>query len=70
MTNQRRQERSQPQANRPFRPVKDTVQAQALGATLLLPPRVDVPGGELAVIADPVGAVVGLMTWDYEETSK
>jgi len=27
MTNQRRQERSQPQANRPFRPVKDTVQA-------------------------------------------
>jgi predicted enzyme related to lactoylglutathione lyase len=40
--------------------------AQALGATLLLPPREDVPGGDLAVVADPTGAVVGLMTWDYE----
>jgi predicted enzyme related to lactoylglutathione lyase len=44
--------------------------AQALGATLLLPPRDDVPGGDLAVIADPTGAVVGLMTWEYEETSE
>jgi predicted enzyme related to lactoylglutathione lyase len=44
--------------------------AQALGAALLLPPRDDVPGGDLAVIADPTGAVVGLMTWDYEETSE
>ncbi|MGB5163709.1 MAG: VOC family protein [Woeseiaceae bacterium] len=46
------------------------VRAQALGAQLLLPPRDDVPGGDLAVIADPTGAVVGLMTWDYEETAE
>jgi len=44
--------------------------AQSLGATLLLPPRDDVPGGDLAVIADPTGAVVGLMTWNYEEATE
>ena len=58
----------------PFVRVADAADAAAralsLGATLLLPPRDDVPGGDLAVIADPTGAVVGLMTWNYEEATE
>ena len=58
----------------PFVRVADAAEAasraQALGATLLLPPRDGVPGGDLAVISDPTGAVVGLMTWDYQETAE
>lgn len=58
----------------PFVRVADAADAAAralsLGATLLLPPRDDVPGGDLSVIADPTGAVVGLMTWNYEEATE
>ena len=44
--------------------------AVALGAQLILPPRDDVLGGDLAVIADPTGAVFGVMTWDYEKAAE
>jgi hypothetical protein len=44
--------------------------ALALGAELILPPRDDVLGGDLAVITDPTGAVFGLMTWDYEKAAE
>lgn len=58
----------------PFVRVRDaagaTERALALGAELILPPRDDVLGGDLAVIADPTGAVFGLMTWDYGEAAE
>ncbi|MDH4047278.1 MAG: VOC family protein [Gammaproteobacteria bacterium] len=44
--------------------------AVALGAELILPPQDDIMGGDLVVIADPAGAVLGLLTWDYEETGE
>lgn len=45
-------------------------QALALGAELILPPWDEGPGSDLAVIADPNGAVIGLMTWDYGEADE
>ncbi len=37
--------------------------AQSLGARVLVAPRMDRHGGELAVIADPSGAPLGLLEW-------
>jgi predicted enzyme related to lactoylglutathione lyase len=58
----------------PFVRVADAADAAnralALGAELILPPRDDVLGGDLAVIIDPTGAVFGLMTWDYEKAAE
>jgi len=44
--------------------------AVALGAEIILPPQEGIMGGDLVVIADPAGAVIGLLTWDYEEVSE
>jgi predicted enzyme related to lactoylglutathione lyase len=38
----------------------------AHGGKVLLKPRQDIADGELAIIADPTGATVGLLKWDYE----
>jgi predicted enzyme related to lactoylglutathione lyase len=40
--------------------------AVALGARVLVEPRIDRHGGKIAVIADPSGAPVGLMEWSDE----
>ncbi|GGO79057.1 glyoxalase [Marinobacterium nitratireducens] len=40
------------------------VQAQALGGRLLFAPDPEVLSGRIAVIEDPTGASVGLITWD------
>ncbi len=37
--------------------------AQSLGARVLVQPRADREGGRVAVIADPAGALLGLMQW-------
>jgi predicted enzyme related to lactoylglutathione lyase len=37
--------------------------AQSLGARVLVQPRADRQGGRVAVIADPAGALLGLMEW-------
>ena len=38
-------------------------QAQSLGARVLVPAHMDRHGGEIAVIADPSGAPIGLLEW-------
>ncbi len=40
--------------------------ARALGGTVLVSPRTDRHGGRIAVIADPVGAVFGVMEWQEQ----
>ncbi len=42
--------------------------AQQLGARVLVAPRADRQGGRLAVVADPTGALLGLMQWSDTET--
>jgi predicted enzyme related to lactoylglutathione lyase len=42
--------------------------AVSLGGKILIPPHVDRSGGQIAIIADPSGAPVGLMEWS--ETAK
>ena len=37
--------------------------ASSLGGHVLVPPRMDRQGGQIAVIADPVGAAFGVMEW-------
>ena len=58
----------------PFVRVEDAADAAeravALGAKMILPPQDSIMGGDLVVIADPAGAVIGLLTWDYEEVSE
>ncbi len=44
--------------------------AVGLGAEMILSPQEDIMDGELAVIADPAGAVLGLLTWTYEEAGE
>ena len=44
--------------------VADSVQmAMALGARVVVTPRIDRHGGQLAVITDPAGAPLGLLEW-------
>jgi predicted enzyme related to lactoylglutathione lyase len=43
--------------------------AVALGGRVLVEPREDRHGGQLAVVADPAGAPIGLMEWSETETS-
>lgn len=40
-----------------------------LGGAVLLPPSQERMGGRLAVIADPLGAAVGVLEWSYPESS-
>jgi uncharacterized protein len=37
--------------------------AADLGGRVVVPPRPDRQGGKLAVVADPSGALIGLMQW-------
>jgi uncharacterized protein len=46
--------------------VKTTKSVKALGGTTLLAPNPKVVGGDLAILADPLGAPVGIMRWVYE----
>ena len=38
------------------------------GGSVLLEPKAEIAGGGLAIIADPTGATIGLLQWDYEDT--
>jgi predicted enzyme related to lactoylglutathione lyase len=40
-----------------------TAEVTALGGRVLQPPRIDRHGGKIAVVADPAGALFGLMEW-------
>jgi predicted enzyme related to lactoylglutathione lyase len=42
---------------------KATANIIALGGTVLVEPRVDRHGGQIAVVADPLGAAFGLLEW-------
>ncbi len=44
--------------------------ALSLGGRVVVPPRVDRHGGKIAVVADPQGAVFGLMEWPSTETKE
>ena len=44
--------------------------ATALGGRVLLQPRPDRHGGMIAVVADPVGAAIGLLEWGDTETKE
>lgn len=44
-----------------------TARAVSLGGTVLVEPHVDRHGGRLSVVADPAGALVGLMEWSDSE---
>ena len=38
------------------------------GGSILLKPKLETADGGLAIIADPTGATIGLLQWDYEDT--
>lgn len=40
--------------------------AQALGGKVLVAPRQDLADGKVAVLADPTGAAIGILQWQYE----
>jgi predicted enzyme related to lactoylglutathione lyase len=42
--------------------------AVSLGGRVLVPPRMDRHGGMIAIVADPVGAAIGLFDWPESET--
>jgi hypothetical protein len=46
------------------------VKAIALGGKVLVEPREDRHGGQLAVIADPSGAPIGVMEWAGTEEAE
>ncbi len=51
--------------------VAETVdKAVKLGGKVLLPPKPDTLGGDLAIIADPEGTPVGLLRWTYAKTGE
>ena len=53
--------------------VKMTAKVVALGGRVLVEPRVDRHGGQVAVVADPLGAPFGLLEWtdaDSKEVGK
>ncbi len=39
----------------------------ALGGRILVEPRLDRHGGKVAIVADPLGAVFGLLEWPEDE---
>jgi predicted enzyme related to lactoylglutathione lyase len=47
---------------------RTAAQAVQLGGRILVEPRVDRHGGQLAVVADPQGAPIGLMEWSDQYT--
>jgi hypothetical protein len=47
---------------------RTAAQAVALGGRILVEPRADRHGGQLAVVADPQGAPIGLMEWSDQYT--
>lgn len=47
-----------------------SVKAVALGGRVLVEPKVDRQGGKLAIIADPTGAVFGVMEWPGTESNQ
>jgi predicted enzyme related to lactoylglutathione lyase len=49
---------------------KMAAKAVALGGRILVEPRVDRHGGKVAVIADPAGAVFGLLEWPETESKE
>lgn len=44
--------------------------AVALGGRVLVEPRIDRHGGQLAVLADPSGAIFGVMEWSDDDTKR
>jgi predicted enzyme related to lactoylglutathione lyase len=44
--------------------------ALANGGKVLVEPQPEIADGKLAIIADPTGATVGLLFWEYEDASK
>jgi predicted enzyme related to lactoylglutathione lyase len=51
--------------------IRDAVaRTDTLGGRVLLAPRADLLEGRLAVIADPSGAALGLIEWDYTQTGE
>ena len=49
-------------------PAASAAQAVALGGRILVEPRADRHGGQVAVVADPQGAPIGLMEWSDQYT--
>jgi uncharacterized protein len=49
---------------------KMAAQAVALGGRIVVQPRLDRHGGKVAVVADPQGAVFGLLEWPESESKK
>jgi uncharacterized protein len=47
-----------------------TAQASKLGGKVLVAPRPDLAGGKVAVLADPTGAAIGILEWQYEEAPR
>ena len=50
--------------------VKMTAKVVALGGRVLVEPRVDRHGGEVAVVGDPLGAPFGLLEWPAPESTE
>jgi len=50
--------------------VKMTAKVVALGGRVLVEPRVDRHGGKVAVVADPLGALFGLLEWPDSESKE
>jgi len=49
---------------------KTTAKLVALGGRVLVEPRLDRHGGRIAIVADPLGAVFGLMEWPDTESKE
>ncbi len=47
-----------------------TSRAVLLGGEVLVAPRQDLADGKAAVIADPTGAAIGILEWQYEEAPR
>jgi predicted enzyme related to lactoylglutathione lyase len=50
--------------------VKMTAKVIALGGRVLVEPRLDRQGGKVAVVADPTGAVFGLLEWPDDDSKE
>jgi len=46
--------------------VEAVARVQPLGGRVLVAPRQDLADGNVAVIADPTGAAIGIFEWQYE----
>ena len=46
--------------------VDAVARAQQLGGKVLVAPRQDLADGKVAVLADPTGAAIGILEWQYE----